>query len=966
MKIFSLEDVQKQFTQQPNPELWTAVIPAAGRGSRLGYDKPKILYPVAGRPIIDWLIDLLEPQCAKLIVILSPTGIEQVRPILEARLDNRFTIAIQSEPKGMADAIYQSVPELSTPYSLIIWGDQVAIQPHTINGVMRIQEGNSQTKMTLPIVERDNPYVHYQTDDSGQFTKVLERREGAAMPPKGQSDCGVFAFQTKALQKVFSEELKKGITLSQGTKEWNFLPMLPQFDAKGEGVHGLRLESLEETIGVNDKTDAAILEAYLQQRMEQSRENSNRKDKLKVVLFSGGSGTTSISDALLKYPDIDLTMLVNAYDDGKSTGLLRRFIPGMLGPSDIRKVVSSLLKQKPDRSSQALRKLLEYRLPNAISTEEALQILNQLTDWNRDKKIDHEMLEIREDLSLAQMRTFAYYLQSFLDYFKKNSKENPWFTFADNSLGNLIFGGCYLESNESFNQAIRNFSDFAEVDGVINITLGENLVLTAIKEDGSYLADEAAIVGPQDAARIEEIFLLPNYVDPNSPELRQNKDKKIAYLRSIETPPKLNPLADTALREADIIIYGPGTQHSSLYPSYLTLGVAEAIQANKQAEKIFIANIARDYDIQTADATTLVNGFMSNMSRKGTCTIKSQRLVTRFFFQKPEKAIEEAANYLPFQAGEFTYPLEKVVWIDLEGAKGKHSGGRTVSELLLIVEEHLRKRIRHVPHKVSIIVPVLNEEKTIKSVIDSLKDLHFPELGLEKEIIAVDGGSKDQTRAILQQEASIRAYEFKGEGGRGMAYRLGIEKARGEIIVFFPSDGEYSVEDIPRVVNPLLSQEFPVVFGSRAFRHDLTGTLQQVYGGKGPLFTLSKYGGMLLSILSLLLYQRYVSDPLTSLKGFNARIFRNVSWQRGGVDYDMELIAKIAKAKYPILEVPVSYKARSVKEGKKVTVSDGIKCLITLFRFAYYKPKPKGKKSVVGSYSLQTEAQKSVANEQRM
>jgi 2-phospho-L-lactate transferase/gluconeogenesis factor (CofD/UPF0052 family) len=676
-----------------------------------------------------------------------------------------------------------------------------------------------------------------------------------------------------------------------------------------------------------------------------------KKEGLKVVLFSGGRGTGSISDALLKYPDIELTLLVNFYDDGLSTGLLRRFIPGMLGPSDIRKVVSSLLKQHPDTASQALRQLLEHRFPDETTTDEALHLLNQLIDWQIDAQTTHEIVTAKEHISLAQIRQASFYLQAFLDYYTQTIPKKPWFTFCDNSLGNLLFAGCYLSHGKNFNQAIEQFCSFARIKNtVLNITLGENFVLTAIKEDGRYLADEASVVGPQDTSRIEEIFLLPGYLDPNLPELNQDKSAKIAFLRQAETLPQLNPLANTALRQADIIIYGPGTQNSSLYPSYLTQGVAEAIQSNNRAEKIFIANIARDHDILSESANTLVKSFLWNMSRKANYSAKHTKLVTRFFFQKPDITNSETA-YLPFEASEFDYPLEKVVWVDLEGDKGKHSGGRTVSELLLVVEEKLRKQIRHVPHKVSIIVPALNEQRTIRNVLRELQQLQFPELGLEKEIIVVDGGSSDKTFEHVRSEPSVRAYQLQDKRGRGAALRLGLEKAKGEIILFFPSDGEYTVNDIPRVISPLLNHEFPVVFGSRAFQNDLSGTLQRVYGNRGARFTVSKYGGMLLSVMTLVMHHRYIGDPLTSLKGFNARIFRNMNFEHSGVDFDMELIAKAAKAKYAILEVPVSYKARTIKQGKKITVKDGLKCAFTLAKFSRYKPPTKPHKTSQGIFT---------------
>src|SRR5205807_5540002 len=90
------------------------------------------------------------------------------------------------------------------------------------------------------------------------------------------------------------------------------------------------------------------------------------RSKINVVLFSGGSGTQSITEALQKHPQIRLRILINAYDDGHSTGRLRRFIPGLLGPSDVRKNINRLMPQA-ERCQQSLRFLSDHRLPVGIS-----------------------------------------------------------------------------------------------------------------------------------------------------------------------------------------------------------------------------------------------------------------------------------------------------------------------------------------------------------------------------------------------------------------------------------------------------------------------------------------------------------------------------------------------------------------------------------------------------------------------
>lgn len=935
MKTYTQEEIDQFFLDQINPEFWTVIIPAAGKGTRLGYDKPKILYPIAGRTILDRMIDLLEPRFSQFVLALSPAGAPDVIPELEKRIPGRFeTVTLQS--RGMADSIYQALHKVTTPYVLIIWGDQVAISDRTIVAVQKILQFTPGAKLAFPVVKREQPYVHYEVDEHGSFTHVLERREGANMPPQGRSDCGVFAFETRRLREVYDDEVQGGITLSRGTKEWNFLPMLPHFEAGGTSVNVYQLDVVEETIGVNDVSDALMLEKHFNLSQRPMKE---RQEKVKVAMFSGGRGTGAITDALLRYPDIELTLLVNTYDDGLSTGLLRRFIPGMLGPSDVRKNISRFLHHKKDRASQALLFLVEYRFPDPYETTAALTLLRAFSDLENIEYAKHEILQARDNLALNQIKMVAAYLEAFLRYYEAHPENHSWFPFGDVSLGNLLFAGCYLESGQDFNQAVSNFSRLAEIgDRVLNLTNGENRVLVALKENGLYLHDEASVVGPQDTSRIEEIFLLPRYLKSGELSDAMTKSEKIAYLRSVETLPSLSDAARQVLLEADIIIYGPGTQYSSLLPSYLTLGVAEAIERNAKAEKVFIANIARDYDILGEDATTLTRAFLWNMSRKGQYPAVCRKFISRFFFQKPETTASGETPYVPFNAAEFEYPLDKVRWIDWEGDKGKHLGAKTISELLILVEGEMEKRVHHVAHRVSIVVPVLDEVRTVGQVLKNLRALDLSPMKLDKEIIVVDGGSTDGTLDLLAQESDIRIYS--APGGRGKALGTGIIKAKGDIVVFFPSDGEYNEEDILRVVAPLVNQEFPVVLGSRAFRtHDLNRTLKRVYGSHGILFFVSKYGGIALSILMLVIYHRFISDPFTTLRGFNMRVFRGMRFEHRGAEFDMELLAKIIRLGHVILEVPVSYQARTVAEGKKTTVWDGLRYLQTLLRYTFWKPK---------------------------
>src|SRR5437588_2487639 len=114
------------------PDRWTAIIPAAGRGSRLGSDQPKILYPILGKPILEWLLDALVPVCRSFVLVLSPEGRSAIEPAARHRLGVELDVVIQERPTGMADAVRLAAAVTRTEFALTIWGDQVTVSPKTI------------------------------------------------------------------------------------------------------------------------------------------------------------------------------------------------------------------------------------------------------------------------------------------------------------------------------------------------------------------------------------------------------------------------------------------------------------------------------------------------------------------------------------------------------------------------------------------------------------------------------------------------------------------------------------------------------------------------------------------------------------------------------------------------------------------------------------------------------------------
>ncbi len=664
-------------------------------------------------------------------------------------------------------------------------------------------------------------------------------------------------------------------------------------------------------------------------------------DKLSVVVFSGGRGTATICDALKRHPQISLTVLVNTYDDGKSTGALRRFVPGMLGPSDIRKNIAQLMPDQ-DRSDLALRKLIEHRLPDDITFAIGKSILESLAAGQApaaDPVLEQTFGEIR----VGQSRCLSRYARAMLDYLLDQLAQGNAFPLGDCAVGNMLFTGCYLLGGRDFNRAVDDFRRFCEAEPKIhNVTDGAGAVLVGLKEDGEFLADEASIVSFQSPCPIADIFLVDRYLTAEERERLRGlpAGEAAASLARREVFPAINPAAAKALAEADVIIYGPGTQHSSLFPSYITAGIGGLIAGNKSADKVFISNLLTDHEIQGETANSLFCKLAHYLNCKGRTAFACKDLVTVSFLQTAERDEAGNASYVECDPTNYPFTQSRVILGNWQDGQSRHFGGRVLDEVVRIVNGRLQKKLRSFPYMVSIVVPGLNEERTVARVLHDLTLLNLESLGISKEIIYVDGGSTDRSIEMARTVRGVRVFELPQAGGRGAALRYGAEKATGNIIAFFPSDGEYGPQGLVEAITMVSRSEYPIVFGSRLIKClDLSDVIRGIYGRNYFSYLLSKYGGMLMSLTTQLLYNRYVMDVFTGVKVFDAEVFRRLQLVGDGVDLEAEIVAKAAVNRVFILEIPVDYYPRTRKQGKKMTVRDGLAALATLVRYAVAPPR---------------------------
>lgn len=228
--------------------------------------------------------------------------------------------------------------------------------------------------------------------------------------------------------------------------------------------------------------------------------------------------------------------------------------------------------------------------------------------------------------------------------------------------------------------------------------------------------------------------------------------------------------------------------------------------------------------------------------------------------------------------------------------------------------------------KLSIIVPVYNEEATLKKIIEKVQRVNLP---IDKEIIIIDDSSTDNTPEIISELkkkykniSSIRHEINKGKGG---ALKTGFKHLTGDIVVIQDGDLEYNPEDFKKLIKPILDGKADVVYGSRL--------LGKVTGFNIPSHY---YGNKLLSLITQLLYHKRITDMETCYKIMKKEVVKILKLKSNRFDIEPEITAKIIKNKFRIIELPITYNCRTFEEGKKITWKDGIIAIYTLFKYKFF------------------------------
>jgi len=231
--------------------------------------------------------------------------------------------------------------------------------------------------------------------------------------------------------------------------------------------------------------------------------------------------------------------------------------------------------------------------------------------------------------------------------------------------------------------------------------------------------------------------------------------------------------------------------------------------------------------------------------------------------------------------------------------------------------------------KLSVLIPVYDEENTLREAIRRVQRVNVP-----KEIIVIDDGSKDGSRKIL---AGLDADAKKKPDplnelklilksvneGKGAAIRSGLAQVTGDVVIVQDADLEYNPQDYPKLLEPIEAGEADVVYGSRFF-------------GGGPhrvLFFWHYVGNQILTLFSNILTNLNLSDMEVGYKAFRSDILKKVQIKSNRFGFEPEITVKVAKIGCRIYEVPISYYGRTYKEGKKITWKDGFAAFYCLLRY---------------------------------
>jgi hypothetical protein len=464
-----------------------------------------------------------------------------------------------------------------------------------------------------------------------------------------------------------------------------------------------------------------------------------------------------------------------------------------------------------------------------------------------------------------------------------------------------------------------------------NVTDGANAFLVAIDQQGQVLANEADIVDTKRRNRIAELFLVA--ARPSAAEvLRLNAAGPGAArahfaARSVTPAPNLHLL--DKLRAADIIVYAPGTQHSSLFPSYLTPGVGPAIAQNLRAFKILITNLQGDADLAESSAVEIVERAVYYLREKDRLPLATPCLITHYLINDPQRP-EERDAYLPLGLVD-TLEDPRLVRIGNyeDGITGRHDAARLLQPFVRSFLNDRRLRVG----------VVLMGSASINKISQTLI-----------EMVRSDFGELDVDATIFYESPDslppdfLACLPFHVRNTWGRSAPPAYDSNAFDYMVLFESSGMYKGEDVILLVAQLVSGQLDAVWGSRRLSlADIHHAYRLLHHSTPVRGAISYFGSHMLSLACLFLYGRYVSDTLSGVRAIRTSILNDCGLDPKHPNANFQMLSVLLRSGAEVIETPVRYFPISPQKVKRTSIGEGATALWTLVRGRLTRRRPRTK-----------------------
>jgi 2-phospho-L-lactate transferase/gluconeogenesis factor (CofD/UPF0052 family) len=631
------------------------------------------------------------------------------------------------------------------------------------------------------------------------------------------------------------------------------------------------------------------------------------------VLFSGGRGSGALAELVAIDRRIALTVAINGYDDGASTGEVRRFLGDALGPSDFRKNASRLARLR-QACAPALIDLLDRRLPEDASAEHIRQLITSLEAGTGGEPIS----AIDEP---ARLRTGSWLRRFDVAFRERGGPLN----FGGAAVGNFVFAGAFIASGRDFNRAVDSYSGLVGLPpGLIeNVTNGANAFLVALDNDGRLLGSEEEIVDAKRLNRVSEIFLIDRPLDPGERArlAALSADEIRGALVKRAVTPEINPRLADALSAAHLIIYAPGTQHSSLFPSYLTHGLSEAIAANLEAVKLLVTNIQTDAEITGSSAVDLVDRAVFYLREKGRREIPAPLLITHYLLNDPARA-DTVSPYVPLGRLD---SLEDPRLVRVGNYEAGESGRHDAAKVLAPFIQRFLARERSVQR----VAVVLSETRSANKIAQTMLEMvrgGVRDLKVDVTVFHVSDSSLDEE---LARKLPFRLRRVAGERDElDREVRAALAAGQFDYVILFDSSGMYNGEDVAGLASHLRLGRLDAVWGSRRLSvRDIEESYRLKYEKKAILGAISYAGSHLLSLLYLALYGRYVSDTLSEARAIRSSDALALACPLTSKQANQYLLPMLLRRRAEMLEIPVQFFAISPDRVRRTSVFDGLRAI---------------------------------------